>query len=71
MANWLPLNAAILHCSDTFILAFIVTPKSFSVTVLRRVVPPIYLFMAAFPSPACRYLNFQKIEHLPFLFSQK
>ena len=35
------LDAAILHCSDTFMLAFIVTPKSFSFTVLLRIVPPI------------------------------
>ena len=37
--TWLPLDAAILHCSDTFMLAFIVTPKSFSFTVLLRIVP--------------------------------
>ena len=36
------IDAAILHCSDTFMLAFIVTPKSFSFTVLLRIVPPIY-----------------------------
>ena len=28
--TWLPLDAAILHYSETFMLAFIVTPKSFS-----------------------------------------
>ena len=27
--TWLPLDAAILHCSETFMLAFIVTPKAF------------------------------------------
>ena len=25
--TWLPLDATMLHCSDTFMLAFIVTPK--------------------------------------------
>ena len=39
--TWLPLDAAILHCSETFMLAFIVTPKSFSFTVILRIVPPI------------------------------
>ena len=29
---WLPLDAAILQCSETFMLAFIDTPKSFSFT---------------------------------------
>ena len=38
---WLSLKAAILHCSETFMLAFIVTPKSFSFTVLHRLVPSI------------------------------
>ena len=27
--TWLPLDAAILHCSETFMLAFIDIPKSF------------------------------------------
>ena len=31
--TWLPLDSAILRCSETFMLAFIVTPKSFSFTV--------------------------------------
>ena len=39
--TWLPLDAAILHCSETFMLAFIVTPKSFSFTAVLRIVPPI------------------------------
>ena len=38
---WLPLEAAIPRCSETFILAFIVTPKSFSFTVLHMIVPHI------------------------------
>ena len=32
--TWLPLDAAILHCSETFMLALIVTPKSFPFPVL-------------------------------------
>ena len=39
--TWLPLGAAMLHCSDTLMLAFIVTPKCFSFTVFLRIVPPI------------------------------
>ena len=39
--TWLPLDAAILHCSETFMLPFIVIPKYFSFTVLLRIVPPI------------------------------
>ena len=36
---WLPLEAAILHCSETFMLAFsIVTSSYFPFTVLHRIV---------------------------------
>ena len=62
--TWLPLDAAILHCSDTFMLAFIVTPKSFSFTVLLRIVPPISSFMPVFPGPVCRHLHFPKLNNI-------
>ena len=39
--TWLNLVAAILHCYETFMLAYIVTPKYFSFTVLLRIVPPM------------------------------
>ena len=58
---WLPLEAAILHCSETFMLALIVTPKSFSFTVLHIIVPTISLFSPVFPCPACRHLHFQNL----------
>ena len=32
--TWLPSDVAILHCSETFMIAIIVTPKYFSFTVL-------------------------------------
>ena len=35
--TWLPLDAAIMHCSETFMLAFIVTPKYFPFMVLLRI----------------------------------
>ena len=61
---WLPIEAAILHCSETFMLAFIVTPKSFVFTVLHRIVHPISLFAPVFPCPACRHLHFSKLNNL-------
>ena len=61
---WLPLEAAILHCSDTFILSFIITPKSFSFTVLHRIVPPISQFTPVFPCLACRHLHFWKLNNI-------
>ena len=48
--TWLPLDAAILHCSDTFMLAFIVTPKSFSFMVLLKIVPPFHSSHQYFPA---------------------
>ena len=38
---WLPLDAAILRCSETFMLAFIDAPTYFTFTILLRIVPPI------------------------------
>ena len=54
--TWWPLNAAILHCSDTFMSAFIVTRKSFSFKVLLRIVPPISQFMPVFPGHVTKML---------------
>ena len=65
MPAWSPREAAILHCFDTFMLAFIVTPKSFSFTV-----PPIIWstgiswFTPVFPCPACRHLHVSKLNNI-------
>ena len=56
-----------LHCAESFVLAFIDTPKSFSVTVLLRIVPHISQFMPVFPGPVCRHLHFPKCNNIcPF-----
>ena len=36
--NMVTLEAAILHCSETLMLAIIVTPKSFPFTILYRII---------------------------------
>ena len=59
---WLPFEAAIPHCSETFISALIVIPKSFSFTVVPKTVSPILWFISKFPCPACRHLHFQKFK---------
>ena len=62
--TWIPLQATILHCSDTFMLVLIVTPKYFSFTVLLRIVPPISYFMSVFTGPVCRHLHFPKLKNI-------
>ena len=58
---WLPWEAAILHCSETFMLA-IVTPKSLSFTVLHSIVHPISYFTQVFPYHVCT--NFSKLNNI-------
>ena len=58
------IDAAILHCSESFMLAFIVTPKYFSITVFLRIVPPISQFMPAVSGPVCRHLHFRKLNNI-------
>ena len=43
-------------------LAFIVTPKSFSFTVLLKIVHSISQFMPVCPGPVRRHLNFKKVN---------
>ena len=62
--TWLPLDAAILHWSETFMLACIDTPTSFSFTVLVRIVPPISYFLPVFPGHVCRHLHFPKLNNI-------
>ena len=66
--TWLPLDAAILHSYETFMLAFIVNPKSFSFMGLLRIVPPTSYCMPVFPGTVCRHFHFAKLKNI-FHFS--
>ena len=45
-------------------LAFVVTPKSVSFTVLLRIVPHISYFMPVSPGPVCRHVHFPKLNNI-------
>ena len=60
----LPFEAAIPHCSETFISALISIPKSFSITVIPRTVSPIFNLISKFPCPVCRHLHFPKFNNV-------
>ena len=51
-----PIEAAITHCSETFISAL--SPNCF------RTVSPILLFTSKFPRPVCRHLHFPKFHNI-------
>ena len=61
---WFPFAAAIPHCSDTFLSALIVNPKSFSFTVVFSTVPPIVYCASSFLCPGWRHLHFQKLNSI-------
>ena len=61
------LEAAILLCSETFMLTFIVTPKSFSFTVIHKIVPQIAKLTPSVSMPCVFAFTFLTIKkHLPF-----
>ena len=55
-----PFEAAIPHCSETFMSALNVTPKSFSYVVLPSTASPILYSSSMFPCPMCMHLHFPK-----------
>ena len=58
------IEAAILHCSETFISELIVTHVSFSFTVVPRTVYPISWFTSEFPCPLFKHLHFPKLNNI-------
>ena len=61
---WFPFAAAIPHCSDTFMSALIVNPKSFSFKVVFSTVSPIVYRASSFPCPVWRHLHFPKLNSI-------
>ena len=59
---WFPFEAAIPHCSQTFMSALNVTPKSFSYVVLTSTASPISYSSSMFPCPMCIHLHFPKFN---------
>ena len=61
---WFPFEAAIPHCSETFMPALNVTPKSFSCVVLPRTASPILYSSSMVPCPMCIHLHFPKLNNI-------
>ena len=59
---WFPFEAAIPHCSETFMSALKVTPKSCSCVVIPSTAPPILYSSSMFPCPMCIHLHFPKFN---------
>ena len=60
----LPLEAALPHCSETFMSALNVSPKFFSFVVLPNTAPPILYSSFMFPCCMCHYLHFPKLTNI-------
>ena len=61
---WFPFEAAIPHCSETFMSALNVTPKSFSCVVLPSTASPILYSLSVFPCPMWIHLHFPKLNNI-------
>ena len=61
---WFPFEAAIPHCSETFMSALNVAPKSFTCVVLPSTASPILYSSFMFPCPMCMHLQFPKLNNI-------
>ena len=61
---WFPFEVGIPSCSETFISALNVTPKTFSCVVLPSAASPILYSLSVFPCPVCMHLHVQKLNNI-------
>ena len=61
---WLSFAAASPHCSETVMSALIVTPRSFSFTLLSNIVLPIKYYLLTLPCPMWMHLHLPKSNNI-------